>query len=104
MDWKPVVEAEMNKLAKIFEKLEPSMGEEIVQRMGGDFNLSDPVYSGWSSEELEEERIRKEGGTFWTLEGVEDKVTMVVDCLVQLDGGKWKRRQVNFVKQNKRLL
>ena len=61
MDWKPVVEAEMNKLAKIFEKLEPSMGEEIVQRMGGDFNPSDPVYSGWSREELEEERIRKEG-------------------------------------------
>jgi len=42
------------------------------------------------------QRIRKEGGTFWTLEGVEDKVTMVVDCLVQLDGGKWKRRQVSM--------
>ena len=41
--------------------MEPSMGEEVVQRMGGDFNPSDPVYSGWSREELEEERIRKEG-------------------------------------------
>ena len=61
MAWKPFVEAEMNKLAKIFEKLEPSMGEEIVQRMGSDFNPSDPVYSGWSREDLEEERMRKEG-------------------------------------------
>ena len=55
--------------------------------------------------------IRKEGGVAFlaleclyrdrhsSLEEEEGEVTMVVDCLVQFDGGKWKRRQVN-VKQN----
>ena len=61
MAWKSFFESEMQKLAKIFDKLEPSMGEEILQRVGGGFNPSDPVYSGWTRDELEEERVRKEG-------------------------------------------
>ena len=61
MAWKPIFESEMKKLGEIFDKLDPSMGEEIVQRLGGEFNPSDPVYSGWTREELEEEKVRKEG-------------------------------------------
>ena len=61
MAWANFVEAEMKKMAKIFEKLEPPMAEELVPRLGGEFNPSDPqVYSGWSREEMEAERERKE--------------------------------------------
>ena len=58
MAWANFVEAEMKKMAKIFEKLEPPMAEEIVPRLGEEFNPS--VYSGWSREEMEAERERKE--------------------------------------------
>ena len=51
MAWANLVEAEMKKMAKIFENLEPPMAEEIVPRLGGEFNPSDPIYAGWSREE-----------------------------------------------------
>ena len=60
MAWANFVEAEMKKMAKIFEKLDHPMAEELVPRLGGEFNPSEPIYAGWSRQEMEAERMRKE--------------------------------------------
>ena len=54
-----VSEAEIKGLAAVFGKMEPWMAEEVLGRMGGSFDPDNPVYSGWSTQEIEEERARK---------------------------------------------
>ena len=52
-------EAEIKRLAAVFGKMVPWMAEEVLGRMGGAFDPDNPVYSGWSTQEIEEERARK---------------------------------------------
>ena len=52
-------EAEIKRLAAVFGKMEPWMAEEVLGRMGGSFDPDNPLYSGWSTQEIEEERARK---------------------------------------------
>ena len=54
-----VSEAEIKRLAAVFGKMEPWMAEEVLGRMGGSFDPDNPVYSGWSTQEIAEERARK---------------------------------------------
>ena len=54
-----VSEAEIKRLDAVFGKMEPWMAEEVLGRMGGSFDPDNPVYSGWSTQEIEEERARK---------------------------------------------
>ena len=52
-------EAEIKRLAAVFGKMEPWMAEEVLGRMGGSFDPDNPLHSGWSAQEIEEERARK---------------------------------------------